>query len=101
MSIPLSVKIDRERMELVINAMRVTDTGGGLYEIRKKIKFILKLPEDEHREVVHCISVSNVVEALQNFGRDVTKTDIYNYFSENRGNGNFLQRLKGAEITKL
>jgi len=93
-----STKIDYERMTLDISY--VFD-GDELYKLSKKVKFLVNLPRQEHPDTIYCLTVASVVDALQKFGRNISKTDVYNFFSENRGNGCFAERLQGATITKL
>ena len=72
------------------------------YEIKKKVKYVVKFPEDEIIDDVLCPSVDTVHRVLKYNKRNFSKTMVYNYFSPKRalvGKNN--KNLRGAEIYKV
>ena len=72
------------------------------YEIKKKIKYLVKFPEEEMVDDVYCSSVDSVHKVLKHNNRKFSKTMVYNYFSPKRALvGRSQVHLRGAEIFKV
>ena len=86
--------------EIVIRGLRNCGDDMCIYEIRKKAKYKILLPERE--DPILAPNVKCIAAVLQESGRDFSVDDVYNFFSSTRTPRNYNhRRLKGAQIIKL
>ena len=96
----LNATIDREKNQIVLTQMRFEDDGPVLYEIRKKIKYLVRIPG--RSEPITCPNAQSCSTVLREHNRDFSKYDVYNLLAENRAvKGRNIIRLRGATIEKL
>ena len=86
--------------EIIIRGLRNCGDDMCIYEIRKKAKYKILLPE--RQDPVLAPNVKCIAAVLQESGRDFSVDDVYNFFSSTRTPRNYNhRRLKGAQIIKL
>jgi len=102
MSLPLHSTID-ENNRIVLTGLVSSDSGGwGLYQITKKCRYKVVLPSEERETPIACPNAQAVSSVLQEYGRNFTTQDVYNYFSARRCIANKSSaRLNGATIIKM
>lgn len=90
-----------ENNEIFITTLRADDSGWNLYEIKKKCKYRVVLPEDERETPVYCPNAASVASVLSEYGRNFTINNVYDNLNPNRGSRRHESKLKGARIEKL
>jgi len=101
MSLPLHSTID-ENNRIVLTGLVSSDSGWGLYQITKKCRYKVVLPSEERENPVCCPNAQAVSSVLQEYGRNFTTQDVYNFFSARRCIANKSSaRLNGATIVKM
>lgn len=99
MSIPIHSNVD-ENNRIVLTA--TFDTGWGLYTISKKCRYKVFFPSEERENPICCPNAQSVSQVLQEYGRNFTTQDVYNFFSARRCISNKSStRLNGATIVKM
>jgi len=96
----LNATVDHERNQIVLTQLRFGNDGPVLYEIRKKIKYIVQIPG--RTEPITCPNAQSCSTVLKEHGREFSKYDVYNLLATNRAEkGRNIIRLRGATIQKI
>ena len=98
--LPVNTRVN-ENNEAIITSFRADDSGWYLYEIKKKCKYKVLLPETERDTPVYCPNAAAVASVLKEFGREFTVNNVYDNINPNRGSRRHEHKLKGAQIVKL
>ena len=101
MSIPIHSTVDNDN-RIVLTGLVSSDFGWGLYTITKKCRYKVIFPSEERENPVCCPNAQAVSSVLQEYGRNFTTQDVYNFFSARRCVANkSSSRLNGATIIKM
>ena len=87
--------------EVILTTLRPDDGGWGIYQIKKKAKYKIILPEEERTTPIYCHNAAVVSACLCEFGRDFTVNNVYDNMNPSRGSQRHEAKLKGARIEKI
>ena len=91
---------DSQRNEICLDFMSSDEDGiGSLYEIRKKIKYIVTVPGVERR--IYCPNAKTVATALKRHGIEFTMWQLYRYLKRPSDAEAVEPKLMGATVTKV